>query len=138
MVATLFGNLLAEQISARNLPLPDVMVPIPLHRKRLRERGYNQALEIAKPLARILGIPLQTTLLVRTQHTLPQTECTIQERRKNVRNRFHCPDPANYKSIAVIDDVITTGSTANEAAKAFKQQGIQQVSIWSCAHTPLS
>ncbi len=136
LIANLFGKLLAEAIKQQDTPLPDCIIPVPLHTRRLRERGYNQALQIAKPLAKELGIPLQTSLLVRSKYTRPQTDCSFKERKTNLRNSFSCTlEATSYQSIAIVDDVITTGTTINEAAKVLRRHGVKQVFAWSCAHS---
>lgn len=132
----------SEQDSQHETPsrlqLPEVIIPIPLHFQRLRQRGYNQALEIAKPISKRLNIPIVTNQLVRKKHTRPQTDCSIKERKGNMHNSFIVQKPSQYKTVAIVDDVITTGATINEAAKVLKQQGVEQVFAWSCAHTNLS
>lgn len=139
-IANFFGLLLATHIKQQNTPLPDCITPIPLHPKRLRQRGYNQALEMAKVTAQALNIPLHSDLLKRSKYTRPQTECNVKERKKNLRNSFICTKqmdrlPASYQKIAIIDDVITTGTTINEAARALKRTHNKTVFAWSCAHS---
>ena len=136
IVANLFGELMADEISHQNMILPEAIIAIPLHAKRLKQRGFNQALEIAKPLARKLNIPLLQHSLVRNKYTQPQTnQAAKKNRRKNLQNSFSYQATEFYQHIAIIDDVITTGATINEAAKTLKQNKIQQVSAWSCAHS---
>lgn len=137
MIANLLGKLMVNHIIQHKLQKPDAIIPIPLHVKRLRQRGYNQALEIAKPLSKQLNIPILTNHLVRNKHTRPQTDCTIKERKKNISNSFTVVNPPQFQTIAIVDDVITTGATINEAAKVLKQNGVEQVFAWSCANTNL-
>jgi ComF family protein len=117
---------------ARNLaslPLPgvDLIVPMPLHPKRLAERGFNQSLEIARGLARHLGAPLEPRGVVRVKNTPPQTDLPYDERAKNVHGAFACELDLAEKSVAVVDDVMTTGATLNELARVLKRAGAARV-----------
>jgi len=112
--------------------LPDVIIPVPLHRKRLQQRGFNQAMELARPVASRLGISVQPWCCKRTKHTAPQFELPADQRRKNVAEAFACP-PVPYHRVVVIDDVMTTTATANAVAKALKNAGVEQVTLWLCA-----
>ncbi len=138
ITADLLGKLMAQAIIQQNIPLPEAIIPIPLHNKRLRMRGYNQAIEIAKPLAKQLKLPLLTDAVIRHKHTPAQTKSKAKERRINLRNSFNCKTTLPYTSIALVDDVITTGATINEVAKVLKKNGVQQVYAWSCAHSKLT
>ncbi|MEE9303752.1 MAG: ComF family protein [Thiotrichaceae bacterium] len=137
VTADLLGKLMAEAIIQRGITLPEAIIPTPLHYKRLRMRGYNQSIEIAKPLAKHLKLPLLNTDLIRNKHIRPQTECSAKERRRNLRNNFICRTPLSYATIAVVDDVITTGTTVNEIAKTLKKKGVKEVYAWSCAHSSM-
>ncbi len=114
-------------------------MPVPLHRSRLRERGYNQALELARPLARRLGVPLRHDLLIRTKSTAAQSELDAPTRRRNVRGAFglraEAPLPAH---VAVLDDVMTTGATLAECARVLKRAGVARVDVWALARAPSS
>lgn len=133
LIAYSLGKLLADMISQQNIKLPDIIIPVPMHKNRLRKRGFNQALEIAKPVARQLAIPLSNTIAYRKTYTLPQTEMDATTRRTNPQASFDC-NKLSGEHIAIVDDVITTGSTVNELAKTLKQQGASTVSAWSIAH----
>lgn len=127
---------LTELLSLRlqSEPLPDLIIPVPLHKQRLQERQYNQAALVAKQLARALAIPFTNKLLIKTENTRHQAELNRKARRQNLRNSFQCvgsPPP----SVAVIDDVMTTGTTAAEISRVLKQAGCQQVYIWVIART---
>lgn len=119
--------------------LPDAIVPVPLHAARLRERGYNQALELAKPLAREFGIPLAPELLRRARATAAQSDLDAATRRKNLRGAFEvdarrvAPLPTH---IALLDDVMTTGATLRECARTLKRAGAARVDIWALARAP--
>lgn len=115
----------------RGLQMPTLLAPVPLGKHRLQERGFNQSLEIARPLARLLHTPLQAQLLVRLRDTLPQSTLPVEERQRNMRRAFVVPTSAmNYvrgAHIGVVDDVITTGDTLNEIAATLKRFGARRV-----------
>ena len=106
---------------------PDLLLPMPLHRKRLAERGFNQSMEIARPLARMLGCRVQTGGVMRIRPTVPQTELDPQSRRKNVRGAFRCNLDLTGKRVAVVDDVMTTGATLEELTGVLKRAGAAEV-----------
>lgn len=128
---------MADTIIQSATPLPDALLPVPLHNTRIKDRGFNQALEIAKPIAKKLQIPLITKSLIRTRHTQAQTELSSKNRRKNIKNSFQRQPNLHYKTIAIIDDVITTGTTMNEIAKILKQGKVEKVYAWACAQASL-
>ena len=133
------GRVLADLWSAAPRPeiLPDCIVPVPLHRARLRQRGYNQALELARPLARALGIPVRTGVLVRTASTNQQTQLDAVGRRRNVRGAFALDDGVGLPAhVAVLDDVMTTGATLAECARTLKRAGVERVDVWALARAP--
>src|SRR5699024_3260614 len=113
-------------------PLPEVLIPIPLHYRRYWRRGFNQAERLAKFAAQELRLPYDP-LLKKQRHTRSQQGKTRTERRHNLQNSFRCTKPLTYRHIALIDDVITTGSTANEAAKELIAMGAHRVDIWALA-----
>src|SRR5690606_6443743 len=133
------GRALAEAMAERFAPLPrpDALVAVPLHRARLRQRGYDQALELAKPLSRALGIPLPRDVLQRMRTTAPQSRLDATARRRNLRGAFvvapGMPLPAH---VALVDDVMTTGATLHAAAKALRRAGVARVDAWVCARVP--
>lgn len=113
---------------------PDALVPLPLHHKRLRSRGYDQALELAKPLAHTLRIPLLDDALVRVRETAPQSRLDAPARRRNLRRAFAVrPDATLPAHVALIDDVMTTGATLHAAADALLRAGVTRVDAWVCA-----
>ncbi len=132
-VAHALGNLLGEAISDRDRPLPGCLVPVPLHPGRLRERGFNQALELTRPLARRLGLPISWDTVHRTAATDTQSRLTAAERRRNVRRAFTVDWPRPPKHVAVVDDVLSTGSTAGELARALLRAGVREVEVWVVA-----
>lgn len=113
---------------------PPVLIPIPLHRGRLRERGYDQALELAKPLARCLDLPLQAQALMRVRDTTAQSRLDARQRRRNLRDAFAWNrDVAMPPHVVLIDDVMTTGATLHSAARALRRAGAVRVDAWVCA-----
>jgi len=116
---------------------PSVLVPVPLHASRLRERGYNQALELARPLSRAFGIPLWRDLLKRRRATAAQSNLDAKQRRRNLRKAFVVTDDASLPShVALVDDVMTTGATARECARILRHAGVARVDIWALARAP--
>ncbi|AQS35460.1 putative amidophosphoribosyltransferase [Shewanella psychrophila] len=111
---------------------PQVLVPVPLHEKRLKARGFNQAWIIADVLSKRLNIPIETHGLVRSLDTQSQAGLTGKQRRKNLKNAFHLHDDFPYQRIALIDDVVTTGTTAKEIASLFERRHIH-VQVWCLA-----
>jgi ComF family protein len=133
------GRTLSWLWSASSAPfdLPDAIAPVPLHRSRLRRRGYNQALELAKPLAKHFGIPLLRDALQRRRATNAQTELTAIQRRRNVRGAFEaCFNDSVPQHVAVLDDVFTTGATLAECARVLKRAGVKRVDVWALARAP--
>lgn len=131
----LLSQLMAE--ACADAPRPQALVPIPLHRARLRSRGYDQALELAKPLACALELPLQPRLLQRVRATTPQSELSAAARRRNLRAAFVvAADAALPAHVALVDDVMTTGATLHAAARALRRAGIARVDAWVCARVP--
>lgn len=115
---------------------PDACLAMPLSERRWRERGYNQAREIAVPLARWLSLPLISPV-VRVRHTSAQASLGHAARQENVAGAFQCRMPLQGRHVAVVDDVMTTGATLREVARALRSQGARKVSAWVVAHTPL-
>jgi ComF family protein len=135
------GRVLAELMTERartDAPAhPALLIPVPLHRDRLRERGYNQALELARPLARALGIALARDVLARSNATPPQTGLDAHARRRNLRGAFAiAPDAQLPAHVALVDDVMTTGATLGEAARVLVRAGVARVDVWALARAP--
>jgi ComF family protein len=114
----------------------DVVVVPPLSRGRLRERGFNQALELAKPVARALRLRCAATALVRVRETLPQPGLDRAERARNLHDAFRCDAKVEGLHVAIVDDVVTTGATVHELARVLKARGAARVSVWAVARTP--
>lgn len=102
---------------------PDLLLPVPLASARLAERGFNQAVELARPLARRLKTPIELFAVRRCRDTTPQVSLPWKERAKNIRHAFECSVDLSGKAVLVIDDVMTTGATLNELARVLKAHG---------------
>lgn len=129
----LLASLLARKLLPRPAPLPDLLVPMPLHPTRQRERGYNQAVEIARPLARALGVALDHGLCRRIRRTEAQSLLGTTARRVNVRNAFAVTGTTAAQHVAIVDDVMTTGCTAAELARVLKRAGVGKIEVWVIA-----
>lgn len=117
--------------------MPQTLIPVPLHPVRLRERGYNQALELAKPLARALHIPLRNDVLVRTRATVAQSDLDAGARRKNLRGAFAVMEnTALPQHVAIVDDVMTTSATLCECTRTLVCAGVERVDVWALARAP--
>lgn len=135
-LSTLLGHLMVDRLI--HLPHhPELIIPIPLHKTRLRERGFNQAIEIARPIAKHLQIPLDITHTQRHRYTHAQSDIAANLRYKNVRHAFSVKGILP-KNVAIIDDVMTTGHTVNEFARTLKSAGVEHVQVWCCARTPMN
>ncbi len=125
-----FGARLAEVIGEEPKELSaDVVVPVPLHPTRLRERGYNQAELIARPLARSLGLPMHSWLLVRTKPRPEKQKLSVHERWDSVRGAFVARpgSPVDNLSVLLVDDVMTTGATLDACARVLRRAGARRV-----------
>lgn len=114
-------------------PKPDLLVPMPLHRNRLRERGFNQSLEIARIISRKLDIPILPNGCERILDTAPQAALNLKQRADNIRGAFACSQELTGLSIAIVDDVMTSGATINELSKTLRAQGAEEISAWVVA-----
>jgi len=130
-LAPLMGDLLIEAIRERI----DLVVPVPLSRERLRERGYNQAAEIARHVAKERRARLELTIVIRERNTRAQADLPWSERARNVRGAFRCERSLDGAAIAVVDDVMTTGATLDELAATLKRAGAARVVNWVVART---
>lgn len=133
-LANLLADLLADILSLRP-GAPHLLIPMPLHRTRLAERGFNQALEIARRLASVSGCPVRTDGIVRTRDTGSQSELPADRRRANVRGAFACRHDLSGATVAIVDDVMTTGASLDELARVLKRAGAARVENWVAART---
>ena len=125
-LAAWLGAQLGERLVAGDF---DLVVPLPLHPARLRARGFNQSLEIARPLGRALGIPVAPDGLIRTRATPPQAELPLKERARNVRGAFEYRGELAGQRVLLVDDVMTTGSTLREAARILALHGAGPITV---------
>lgn len=132
-VAGLMGTLLSARV--QNLPRPDIIIPMPLHPTRLKERGFNQSTEIARTVARQLGIPLASRTCSRIRPTQPQAGLSPQERARNLRGAFACAQDLSGQHIVLLDDVMTTATSLDALARTVKNAGAARVDCWVIART---
>lgn len=128
-------NYLADELARQIHHLPDCIVAMPLHPSRLRERGYNQSQLLAHRLSKQLNVPLLNDACQRTRATMSQTALPWKERHKNVHLAFECLVDFSQQRVAIVDDVMTTGSSINELASVIKQAGAIAVDAWVVART---
>jgi ComF family protein len=126
---------LADSLVQRVKVRPDCIIAMPLHRSRLRERGFNQSQELARHIANSLDIPLLPHACQRVRDTPPQSALKWKERGKNMRNAFTCTLDLSGKHVAVVDDVMTSGASLNEVSLALRNAGAREVSAWVIART---
>ncbi len=140
-----YGRLLGERLAhhlehafAEGLPRPDLLLPVPLARRRLRQRGFNQAQMLADWLSRPLGIATDARVLERVLDTPAQQQLDAATRRRNLRQAFAIATAADIKGrhLALVDDVLTTGATAEALARLLKRAGAERVDVYCLARTP--
>ena len=128
------GQEMAHALAQRAQPLPQLLLPVPLHADRLRGRGYNQALELAKAMGRVLEVEVDTRSASRLRATADQIGKSAAERRRNVKGAFAVQaGRLGGKHIALVDDVMTTGSTLAELARACRKAGAVRIEVWTAA-----
>jgi ComF family protein len=139
-LAPAFAEVLVAAERRRGAVRPSLIVPVPLAAARARERGYNQAWELARRVARRVGVPAEPALLLRWRETSRQLALPLAQRADNVRGAFAVEPRRRHeltgRRVAVVDDVMTTGSTAAEIAQVLRQAGAAAVEIWVLARTP--
>jgi ComF family protein len=137
--ARVLGVLLARAVDERATPLPRLLIPVPLHESRFRKRGFNQSAALARYAGRILGIPYSNRLVRRLRDTPTQTSLGMDERHRNVLGAFAVEDAHARRRllaaghVAVVDDVMTTGSTLGEVRRSLEDCGVARVDLWSVA-----
>ncbi len=129
--ARLLGQLLAQRLK-QEVTLPELFIPIPLHDSRLRERGFNQAIEIGRYIKKILHIPMDNGSLIRTRATEAQSLLPAAKRQQNLHNAFALAKPLQAKHVALLDDVMTTGNTVRAAALVLRTAGVEKIDVWCC------
>lgn len=132
-VARLLGARLAQSLRASSAPLPDIVMPVPLHRRRLRERGFNQSLEIARVIVRALGGRLDARGVRRVRATMPQARLARDARRANLRNAFRAHRRYDGLRVAIVDDVLTSGHTVAALTRCLRAAGAREVLVWVAA-----
>ncbi len=132
-IAVKIGGRVAAGVTTSAQPLPDCIVPMPLGGKRLAERGFNQAALLAAAIGKTLGVPSHPHDLLRVRETRPQSDLPRKDRLSNVKGAFGCDHSLNGMHIALLDDVMTTGATLSEAARALKKAGAARVDAWVVA-----
>ncbi len=131
--ARLLGQLLTQRLLRHDGERPEVILPVPLHGKRLHERGFNQAVEIARPVAHALQVPIELHACRRRRMTSPQSTLPAAQRQKNVRNAFAMTRDCQWRRVAIVDDVMTTGHTVAALAQCLRHHGVEEVQVWVCA-----
>jgi len=133
--AKLLGELLTNYIlKHRSISeYPEIILPVPLHKKRLKQRGFNQALEIARPVSKVLNIPIDYTMCQRVKNTVAQSSLPAKERAYNLKRAFVMVEKPVVKHVAIIDDVMTTGNTILEVSKVLSRAGVEVIEVWCCA-----
>ncbi|MBT8434378.1 MAG: ComF family protein, partial [Gammaproteobacteria bacterium] len=114
-------------------PRPEILIPVPLHCARLFERGYNQADEIAAVWSQTFGIPVDRHALTRLRATPSQSGLSAAQRANNVRQAFAYRPKRKYRHVALVDDIVTTGSTVTEITKTLHRAGVEYVEVWALA-----
>ncbi len=139
--ARVLGVLLAQAARERGAVMPRLLVPVPLHAARFRERGFNQATAIARYAGRMLGIPVMRHAVRRVRDTPSQTALDVHERRRNMRGAFAVANRSarlvvEAGHVAIVDDVMTTGSTLQELRAVLLDAGVRKVDLWAVARAP--
>ncbi len=132
-LAPLLGGLLAEYIETRLESLPDVLIPVPLHRRRLAERGFNQSQELARVLHRALAVPLDSGRVIRRRHTEAQSGLKLEQRRRNLSGAFAVKDGAMPRHVLIVDDVVTSGFTVDTLSRLLRRHGVQRIEVAALA-----
>ena len=133
--APIFAHYFLNKIRSRQHLLPECIIPMPLHKQRLRERGFNQALEVSRIIAKSLEIKLDYTLCLRHKSTPFQSGLSAKQRKLNLKDAFTVTKSHQYKHVAIFDDVVTTGTTVNELARQLRLSGVTTIEVWAIART---
>jgi ComF family protein len=133
----LLADLFLKKLLESRTAMPEILVPVPLHSSRVRQRGFNQSLWLARHIGKQLGIPVDSRSVRRRLKTPPQHELNIKKRTTILRNAFTLKGDIAHQHIAVVDDVLTSGSTMNEISKQLRHNGCTRIDCWAIARTPL-
>lgn len=134
--ARLLGGLMAEGLQHRAAPMPDLLLPVPLHWRRLIGRGYNQAQLLAREIGKALAIETDARSLRRVHAGPDQIGQSASERRRNLRRAFELGRRLDGLHVAIVDDVMTTGATFDELARVCRKAGAARIEVWAAARTP--
>lgn len=134
--ARTLAGFVADQVRVSAVEMPTLLVPVPLHPRRLRERGFNQAAQLAAYIGRDLCIPMDARACERLRHTPPQSDLSAAARRRNLHEAFRVVRPNPPSHIAIVDDVMTTGATVDALSRVLRRQGVERIEVWVCARTP--
>ncbi|MET0661228.1 MAG: ComF family protein [Steroidobacteraceae bacterium] len=129
----LLAHLFCKRLQSREGSMPDCIVPVPLAQQRYHQRGFNQAIELGTQIERRIGVPMRTDVIVRVRETSEQAGLKPGQRRRNVRRAFEAVKPLQAARVAVLDDVMTTGSTVNEVARVLRTAGALEIEVWAIA-----
>ncbi len=129
------AQLLKYELQANDIEYPELIIPVPLHINKLRHRGFNQSQLLANALGTSLDIEVAHNIIKKHKATEAQAGLTLKQRSKNLKKCFSVNKKINAKSVVIIDDVITTGTTVNEISKILKRNGVNYIQIWGIAHT---
>ncbi len=132
---SLLAELFIQYWHTQKIELPEVIIPVPLHAQRLRERGYNQALELAKIIGRSLQVPVDFSSVMRSKATQAQASLPARLRVKNIRHAFELTRPIAYSRVALLDDVFTTGNTVRELSQLLRTANVANVDVYCIART---
>jgi len=135
LLGTLMHSVIKNHYLLQQRPLPELIIPVPLHNTRLRERGFNQALELARPLSQHFAIPIDTRICQRIVPTVSQSSLSGEERATNLKNVFSIKQQLPVRHVAIIDDVMTTGHTIDEVTRVLRSSGVTEIDVWLCART---
>ncbi len=134
-LAKVLGTLLANHIKKHQRTLPELLIAVPLHKQRIQQRGFNQAVEIARTVSAQLNLKTDYRCIEKSKKTPLQTTLNSHQRRNNLKGAFHLRHSVCTESVALLDDVMTTGATVSEIASLLKKEGVRRVEVWVLART---
>ena len=135
IIGKVLAQILAQSYAARHLSYPDIWIPVPLHKEKLTQRGFNQAYEIAQVLEDVMNIPVRDNICERVKNTADQKRLTLKERIKNIDAAFYVNQLVSGKSIGLVDDVVTSGATMAELSRRLLDAGAREVQVLCLART---